>query len=346
MAETTEVFEMITRTRPDDGALDRQHHRQQRRRRNERAVVFALAAVLVAGSAVGIIAARQTAQPASSPTPTVATSTGPFLEGLDASTGAVVATLATDVAPYRSDVSPDGTLIAFVKPADFGHGQIFVMRLDGTHERQLTGLQGQRGCGCGAIDPAWSPDGTTIAYSGMNLRGGRDIYLVNVTDGSIEQVTHSPLAGESEPTWSPDGRSIAFERGVPRHGCCGSETTGSIVVMRLGNGRTGVIARMDDAGAPSWSPVGRWIVFNGAGGTSGTNGLWLVRPDGTQLHPLLRETEDDTTPAWSPDGSRIAFDRGQSVAIMDVASGAVRNVGPITDPAWSADGRTLYGWHT
>ena len=346
MAETKEVFEMITRTRPDDGALDRQHHRQQRRRRNERAVVFALAAVLVAGSAVGIVAARRTARPATSPTPTLATSTRPFLEGLDASTGAVVATLATDVAPYRSDVSPDGALIAFVKPADFGHGQIFVMRLDGTHARQLTGLQGQRGCGCGAIDPAWSPDGRTIAYAGMNLRGGRDIYLVDVATGSIEKLTHSPLAGESKPTWSPDGRSIAFEQGMPRRGCCGSQTTGSIVVMDLRDGHTSRIVTMRDAAAPSWSPDGRWIVFNAIEEGRGTNSLWLTRPDGARIHPLVTEQDEDRAPVWAPDGSMIAFDRGQTVAIVDVASGAVRTVGPIMDPSWSRDGRTLYGWHT
>src|SRR5213592_4835415 len=107
MADTKEVFEMITRTRPDEGALARQHQRQQRRRRNERALVFALAAALVAGSAIGIVATRRSAQPASSPTPALGASTRPVLEGLDAATGAVVATIATDVAPYRSDVSPD-----------------------------------------------------------------------------------------------------------------------------------------------------------------------------------------------------------------------------------------------
>ena len=153
MTDTKEVFEMITRTRPDDGALARQHRRQERRRRNERALVFAVAAVIVAASAVGIVTARRTARPATSPTPAPA-STRPVLEAVDVATGAVVTTIATDVAPYRSDVSPDGTSIAFVRPAAFGHGQIFVMRLDGTHERQVTGLPGQRGCGCGAIDPA------------------------------------------------------------------------------------------------------------------------------------------------------------------------------------------------
>src|SRR5439155_1591616 len=225
--------------------------------------VFALAAALVAGSAIGIVATRRSAQPASSPTPALGASTRPVLEGLDAATGAVVATIATDVAPYRSDVSPDGTSIAFVKPAELGHGQIFVMRLDGTHERRVTGLRAQRGCACGAIDPAWSPDGATIAYTGMNLRGGRDIYLLDVASGSIERLTHSPLAGEAKPTWSPDGRSIAFERGVPRRGCCGSQTTGSIVVMDFRDGRASRIVRMREAAAPAWSPDGRWIAFSG-----------------------------------------------------------------------------------
>jgi len=345
MTDTKEVFEMITRTRPDDGALARQHRRQERRRRNERALVFAVAAVIVAASAVGIVTARRTARPATSPTPAPA-STRPVLEAVDVATGAVVTTIATDVAPYRSDVSPDGTSIAFVRPAAFGHGQIFVMRLDGTHERQVTGLPGQRGCGCGAIDPAWSPDGTTIAFGGMNLRGGRDIYLLDAATGSIEQLTHTALAGESNPTWSPDGRSITFERGTPRRGCCGSETTGSIVVMSLHDGRAAQIVSLPEAAAPAWSPDGRWIAFS-AIRSGGAADLWLVRPDGSGVRRLIASgTGDETAPAWSPDGSAIAFDKGQSVAVVDVASGAVRTVAPIMDASWSGDGRILYGWRT
>jgi Tol biopolymer transport system component len=345
MTDTKEVFEMITRTRPDDGALVRQHRRQEQRRRNERVLVFAVAAVIVAASAVGIITARRTVQPATSPTSAPSASTPPVLEAVDAATGAVVTTIATDVAPYRSDVAPNGRSLAFVKPAHLGHGQIFVMRLDGTHERQVTGLPRQRGCGCGAIDPAWSPDGTTIAYSGMNLRGGRDIYLVDVASGSIEKLTSSPLAGEAKPTWSPDGRSIAFERGTPRRGCCGSRTTGSIVVMNLRDGQTSVIVRMRDAAAPAWSPDGRWIAFSGID-PGGNADLLLVHPDGDGMHVLVSGPGDDTAPAWSPDGSSIAFDEGQTVAVVDVASGAVRTVAPIMDASWSVDGHILYGWRT
>src|SRR5262249_21309066 len=196
MADTEEVFEMITRTRPDDGALARQHRRQQRRRRNERVLVFALAAAIASGVVIGVVATRpMTQQPASSPS--AAPVDGPLLVAIDASTGSVLGTIATGVAPFQPDVSPDGSSIAYVKDAEGGHPQIFVSDVDGSHVRQVTGLPGQPGCGCGAIDPDWSPDGTTIAFAGMNLRGGRDIDILDLASGRLTKLTDDATAGEA-----------------------------------------------------------------------------------------------------------------------------------------------------
>jgi Tol biopolymer transport system component len=343
MADTKEVFEMITRTRPDDGALDRQHRRQRRRRRNERAVVFVFAAVLVVGSAIGIITARRSAQPANSPTPVPHASGRPALQAMDAATGTTLGEIAADVAPYQPDVSPDGASIAFVKPGPGGAPQIFVTRLDGTHNHQVTGLPGQPGCRCGSIDPEWSPDGTAIAYAGMNRRGGRDIYLVDLETEKVTRVTHDALAGEAAPSWSPDGTLIAFERGTPSGGCCGSETTGSIWVIDVRDGIRSEVMTKREAASPAWSPDGRSIAFSGIG-ADGTSDLWLVRPNGSGLRALVASPEEDTAPAWSADGTMLAFDQGQTIAILDVASGTVRRLGNMADAAWSRSGRVIYGW--
>jgi Tol biopolymer transport system component len=94
--------------------------------------------------------------------------------------------------------------------------------------------------------------------------------------------------------------------------------------------------------------------------------LFVVRTDGRDLHPLrlvgARDFWDETSPAWSPDGRRIAFSLGEplinasaiqfspysaELAIVDAAGGRVRVIttteaGVIDDsPSWSPDGRSL-----
>lgn len=58
------------------------------------------------------------------------------------------------------------------------------------------------------MHPAWSPDGTKIAY--ISLRDGkRDIFVVNADGSEVMQLTHT--AGfEHDPDWSPDGKSLLF----------------------------------------------------------------------------------------------------------------------------------------
>ncbi len=65
--------------------------------------------------------------------------------------------------------------------------------------------------------------------------------------------------------------------------------------------------------------------------------------DASAAHQLTQGS-DDTAPAWSPDGTQIAFGRGNQIAVLTVASGEVRLLGPGGDPAWSPDGATIYAW--
>jgi Tol biopolymer transport system component len=74
------------------------------------------------------------------------------------------------------------------------------MDADGNNKRALTTTSTQS-------EPAWSPDGTKIAFRG-DVNGEFDIVILDAEDGST---THVDLPGvQWTPTWSPDGRWIAF----------------------------------------------------------------------------------------------------------------------------------------
>jgi Tol biopolymer transport system component len=58
---------------------------------------------------------------------------------------------------------------------------------------------------------------------------------------------------------------------------------------------------------PRWSPTGMWIVFTRYT-TNGTPSVYLVRPDGTDLHRLQTHVGDAADASFSPDGKRVIFD--------------------------------------
>jgi TolB protein len=72
--------------------------------------------------------------------------------------------------------------------------------------------------------------------------------------------------------------------------------------------------------------------------------LWTMNADGTGLRRLTREASDDTAPAWSPDGRRVAFSRSGSITVID-SNGSGEH--PITrgqtdtNPVWSPDGKRI-----
>lgn len=61
-----------------------------------------------------------------------------------------------------------------------------------------------------AYQPAWSPDGTRIAFSAWRTDGYRDILIVDVATGKVEEVTHD-RAIDMEPAWTADGKTLYFD---------------------------------------------------------------------------------------------------------------------------------------
>jgi Tol biopolymer transport system component len=84
-----------------------------------------------------------------------------------------------------------------------GNNDIWVMNADGTNPVQLTTDP------AGDHTPAWSPDGTKIAFVSDRDGGNFEIYVMNADGSGQTRLTDDP-AQDFDPTWSPDGSRIAF----------------------------------------------------------------------------------------------------------------------------------------
>lgn len=223
--------------------------------------------------------------------------------------------------------SPSGSMLAYARGD--AHFDIWVMGADGSDPTNLTPGANDGGGNAGR-HPTWSPDGLTIAYTDAT-----DIWSM-APDGSGKQnLTDTPVSGggvESDPVYSPDGERIAFVRGL------------DLWVMNSdGSDQHAVVESTKAERSPDWSPDGAAIVFERSGE------IWTVSPDGSNLAPLVTVAAGGgTTPAYSPDGLRVAFSSSgfgaqngpDIITVGTDGTGAVRLAGRsgLTDfePAWQS----------
>jgi hypothetical protein len=177
-------------------------------------------------------------------------------------------------------------------------------------------------------DPAWSPDGSRIAFSNDRAGDGFQIWTMN-SDGSGQARVTFELLDAAAPAWSPDGTRIAFHVGPD-----GDEDV--VVVNANGTGRLLVAGGPGSQALPVWSPDGSRIVFQ----DDQVPGLGSVTASGTGRAPFV---SDATQPDFSPDGTRLAVRRNLSVFILnaDGTGGFQVTPGPGVRPAWSPDGTRL-----
>jgi len=199
-------------------------------------------------------------------------------------------------ASLPAQATPPGRngLIAWTKPGLLVDSEIWVMNPDGTNQHALTDN------GSNDADPAWSPDGSMLAFESVT-GNAFNLYLINADGTGLRQLTYSTRHTDVQPAWSPDGGWIAFSRqDMQGRGGIWKVDVAGTTLKRL----TGEESQNSH---PSWSPDGSTIAFETD--RPGSHDLYLMDPDGANKRPLLSTpTIQEENPNWSPDGTRIAFD--------------------------------------
>jgi len=192
---------------------------------------------------------------------------------------------------------------------------------------------------------SFSPDGAQIVF----VRGGiwGDIYVKTLSDEKMLRLT-TGTGYSTEPVWSPDGQHIAY---IHRDEIMGQGKWGVYLISPLGGGNRKIKDIPVGTSGLDWSPDGTLIAYEDVpSGQPG--GLWLMSPSGSLVRSLTTPSghTEDTAPAFSHDGRRIAFLRETSWAVKDIyiveASGGEpqrltfenANVGR---PVWTADDQKI-----
>jgi dipeptidyl aminopeptidase/acylaminoacyl peptidase len=196
----------------------------------------------------------------------------------------------------------------------------------GLGEHLLAGPDGRYSPG----SASYSADGETVVFAQCCGLGNGSLRYVGADGTDLR----NPGIEGKEPAFSPNGDRVAFVSTISRNprGLYSTRLDGSDPIF------------LGDLGSPDWSPAGTELVATVATGPSNRD-LVLVPAGGGTPEPLTTSGEEDLAPSWSPDGTRIAYEK----EIDDVVYVAVVNRDGggdevLTDgyaPTWSPDGSKI-----
>jgi Tol biopolymer transport system component len=234
--------------------------------------------------------------------------------------------------PTETPVDENLDKFAFTHCAGLLGCDIYVINADGSNLIQLTDNTVRD------TSPAWSPDGTKIAFV-SDREDGNEIYVMNA-DGSEQIRLTENSSNKSSPTWSPDGTKIAFI----------SSYDGIYTMNADGSNLTKLLSDNNFMFDLAWSPDGTKLALIVSTSPS-LDEIFLMDADGTNLTRLLSTPigVQNITPAWSPDSTRIAFvlHEGDLVYKIYTVNADGSNAVFLTNgwnPTWSRDGSKIaYG---
>jgi Tol biopolymer transport system component len=190
--------------------------------------------------------------------------------------------------PNQPAWSPDAQRIAFYLGTD--HPNIYSVRIDGSDRRLLVES---------AARPAYSPDGTKLAYVGYGTEN-TGVFVANADGSDPHRVSSRALSWDAwGPDWSPDGTLVAFR----------SLASSELVVASTDGSGDRVIAAprgaLEMTGAPQWSPDGKLVAFTEAlpgGARPSKSAVGVARADGGGWHVIVSRVawNDLHSVAWRP----------------------------------------------
>jgi TolB protein len=191
------------------------------------------------------------------------------------------------------------------------------------------------------ISPRWSPNGRSVAYTSYR-RGGGQIFISNLFQGTLEEVTKGERVGENWlPAWSPDGTRVAFTStrdGNPEIYVANRDGSN---VRRLTNNPSIDIT-------PTWSPSGTQIAFTSD--RSGSQQIYVISADGVGTPQRITSESYCDRATWSPAPyNEIAYASkdgpGFDIHILDLATRHMTALtfgeGTNESPAFSPNGRHI-----
>lgn len=187
------------------------------------------------------------------------------------------------------------------------------------------------------ISPAWSPDGTRIAYVSFEKKKPI-IFIQSLTTG--QRITLANFKGNnSAPAWSPDGTKLAI---VLSH----SANSQLYTINADGTGLKQITRSSAIDTEPHWSPDGKWIYFTSDRG--GNPQIYKVSSLGGEAQRITFQGEHNLSPHFSPDGKSLVMvrkDGGKySIAVQDLVSGQVQVLsdgGQDESPSFAPNGRVI-----
>lgn len=229
----------------------------------------------------------------------------------------------------RPAYSADGERIVWAhRPMGSSEFDIWVMNHDGSGQTQLTS---------GPVDdddPQFSPDGSRIVFE-RSTGSGIQIFAMDADGTNVNQLTFGGPGNNTsaDPTFSPDGSLVAFSRKPD------ATVRFELWAMRPdGSGQTPLTIAPAGTGevSPSYSPDGRRIVADHFTSPPPVEDVFAFNADGSSPTQLTSGPGQDIEPVFSPDGTKMAFERQSNTysrgdIVVAGTGGLDQDVTPLTN---------------
>jgi Tol biopolymer transport system component len=268
--------------------------------------------------------------------------------------GSMERQLAPDFLVIWPTWSPDRSQIAFMAPNpkdDSGNLDLYVTGVDGATARLIgTGVSGHAA-------PAWSPDGTRIAYTSfagydpMLESGSISVRVVDVATGVEQDLTGDDFELAFNPAWAPGGQQLAFVAKDMSSDDRPQHAPGDVYLYAFADQHVANLTegRVDDVWNTAWSPLGDTMLLYSRFGQT-----WYEPPStairtldiaSKELAVIADLDQQAGMPVWAPDGKRFAYTADEN--LITVVTGDETTVQSKVTPTlsgdltWSPDGSAL-----